>query len=106
MTLLAPVWHLTENGKEFTDRFITTGERTPAGQHAALYAALGMEHRLTRVRRPQTNGMVERSNGRIEEVLRSHRFVSGEDFETTLKRYAWLYKQHLPQSALGGRTPM
>ncbi len=30
------------------------------------------------------------SNGRIEEALRSHRFVSGQDPETTLKRRAWL----------------
>ncbi len=27
----------------------------------------------------QTNGMVERFNGRIEDVLQSHRFNSGED---------------------------
>lgn len=99
---------LTDNGKEFTDRFVTTGERTPSGQHVfdALCAALGIEHRLTRVRRPQTNGMVERFNGRIAEVLRSHHFVSGEDLQRTLLRYAWLYNHHLPQAALNARTPM
>ena len=99
---------LTDNGKEFTDRFVTTGERTPTGQHAfdELCAALGIEHRLTRPRRPQTNGMVERFNGRIEEVLRSHHFLSGQDLEQTLLRYAWLYNHHLPQTALDARTPM
>ncbi|MEJ5211145.1 MAG: integrase core domain-containing protein, partial [Burkholderiales bacterium] len=99
---------LTDNGKEFTDRFVTTGERTPSGQHVfdELCAALGIEHRLTRVRRPQTNGMVERFNGRIEEVLRSHHFISGEDLKQTLLRYAWLYNHHLPQAALNARTPM
>ena len=30
-------------------------------------------------RTPQTNGMVERFNGRISDVLQSHHFVSGED---------------------------
>jgi transposase InsO family protein len=91
---------LTDNGKEFTNRINTTGERTPTGQHVfdALCAALGIEHRLTRPRRPQTNGMVERFNGRIEEVLRSHHFVSGEDLERILPRYAWLYNHHLPQT--------
>ncbi|WP_156682291.1 integrase core domain-containing protein, partial [Tepidimonas fonticaldi] len=67
---------------------------------------LGIEHRLTRPRRPQTNGMVERFNGRIEEVLRSHHFLSGQDLEQTLLRYAWLYNHHLPQTALDARTPM
>ncbi|TSE25139.1 Integrase core domain protein [Tepidimonas aquatica] len=50
--------------------------------------------------------MVERFNGRIEEVLRSHHFVSGQDLQQTLLRYAWLYNHHLPQAALDARTPM
>ena len=50
--------------------------------------------------------MVERFNGRIEEVLRSHHFVSGEDLETTLQRFVWLYNHQLPQAALSGTTPM
>ncbi len=67
---------------------MTCGERTPTGQHVfdALCAALGIEHRLTRPRRPETRGIVERFNGRIEEVLRSHHFISGEDLEHTLQR--------------------
>ena len=56
--------------------------------------------------RPQTNGMVERFNGRIEDILQSHRFHSGEDLEQTLLRYAHLYNNQLPQSALKGRTPI
>jgi len=51
-----------------------------------------------------TNGMVERVNGRIEGVLQSHHFRSGEELETTLLRYAWLYNQQLPQAALGSKT--
>ncbi|UBQ05886.1 IS481 family transposase [Tepidimonas taiwanensis] len=95
---------LTDNGKEFTARLL--GQ--PSATHAfeSLCEALGIEHRTTRVRRPQTNGMVERFNGRIEEVLRSHHFISGEDLEKTLLRYAWLYNHQLPQAALKGLTPM
>jgi transposase InsO family protein len=99
---------LTDNGKEFTDRFITSGERTPTGQHAfdQLCQELGIEHRLTRPRHPQTNGMVERFNGRIADILRTHHFHSGEELETTLLRYAWLYNHQLPQKALGHIAPI
>ena len=55
---------------------------------------------------PQTNGMVERWGGRIEEVLQSHHFRSGEELETTLHRYVWLSNQQLPQSALGSKPPL
>ncbi|WP_157670134.1 integrase core domain-containing protein, partial [Chitinibacter sp. GC72] len=57
-------------------------------------------------RSPQTNGMVERFNGRISDVLATHRFVSGADLAETLARYVLLYNQHLPQLALGHRTPI
>nr|WP_281249549.1 hypothetical protein [Andreprevotia lacus] len=49
---------------------------------------------------------VERFNGRISEVLATHRFESGEDLAQTLTRYVWLCNQHLPQLALQHRTPL
>ncbi len=99
---------LTDNGKEFTDRLFGSREKTASGDHEfdQLCQALGIEHRLTPPRRPQTNGMVERFNGRIAEVLATHRFNSAQDLETTLLRYAWLYNHHLPQQALGHVTPI
>ncbi len=94
---------LTENGKEFTDRLLGLRKSSATGRHEfdLLCAALGIEHRLAPPQHPQTNGMVERFNGRIEEVLRSHHFHSGEELETTLHRYVALYNQQLPQSGLG-----
>jgi transposase InsO family protein len=52
---------LTDNGSEFTDRLLGSYARAPSGQHAfdPLRQALGIEHRLTRPRRPQTTGMGE-----------------------------------------------
>jgi len=50
--------------------------------------------------------MVERFNGRIADVLKTHRFTSGEDLEQTLMRYVALYNHQLPQSALKSQTPM
>jgi transposase InsO family protein len=99
---------LTDNGKEFTDRLFGLLKRTAPGQHEfdTLCSTLGIEHRLTPPRSPQTNGMVERFNGRIEDVLQSHHFRSGEEPETTLHRYVGLYNHQLPQSALRSKTPL
>lgn len=99
---------LTDNGRAFTDRLFGLRKRAATGQHEfdLLCADLGIEHRLTPPMHPQTNGMVERFNGRIEDVLQSHRFRSGEDLEQTLLRYVRLYNGQLPQSVLKGRTPI
>jgi hypothetical protein len=85
-----------------------SSEPRAAGAHEfdRLCAELGIEHRLTPPASPRTNGMVERFNGRIEEVLQGHHFRSGEDLETTLHRYVRLYNQQLPQSALGSKSPL
>jgi transposase InsO family protein len=71
---------------------VTAGERTPTGQHGfdQRCEALGIEHRLTRPRRPQTHGRVERF-GRIADLLRTHRFRSRDDLAQTRHRYATLY---------------
>jgi hypothetical protein len=50
--------------------------------------------------------MVERFNGRISEVLATHRYRSGEDLKSALERYVRLYKHELPQVALGHRAPI
>ncbi len=99
---------LTDNGKEFTDRLFGLRRRPATGTHEfdRLCADLGIEHRLAPPMRPQTNGMVERFNGRIEDVLQSHHFRSGEDLEQTILRYVRLYNGQFPQSVLKGRTPI
>ncbi|MEA3221064.1 MAG: IS481 family transposase ISAisp3 [Immundisolibacter sp.] len=97
---------LTDDGTEFTDRLFGSRARAPTGTHEfdRLCQALGIEHRLTRPRRPQTNGMVERFNGRIADpgsrpgqaLLRTHHFRSGEDLEQTLHRYVTLHNHTCP----------
>lgn len=88
---------LTDNGREFTDRAFGRREKDASGEHEfdALCQALGIEHRLTKPRHPQTNGMVERFNGRLAQVLKSHRY-----------RFVWLYNERLPQRALDLNTPI
>ncbi len=66
---------LTDNGSEFTDRFggarWTPSGRPPSGNHPfdRVCKAHRIEHRLTRPFKPQTNGMVERFNRRIQEAI-------------------------------------
>ena len=99
---------LTDNGKEFTDRFCATGQRQPTGAHAfdRVCIANRIEHRLTKPRTPQTNGMIERFIGRITEVLATTRFDSAGRLADTIKRYVKVYNQHIPQKALGHIPPL
>jgi transposase InsO family protein len=98
---------LTDNGSQFTDRF-TSRARTPSGQHVFDLACLsmGIEHRLCPPRHPQTNGMVERFNGRISEIVGQTRFASAADLDATLTNYLETYNQLIPQRALKHQTPI
>ena len=99
---------LTDNGKEFTDRFCRSGMRPPTGNHIFdhVCAQNNIEHRLTKPRSPQTNGMVERFNGRIASILRSTRFKSSQDLKKILQHYLFSYNNVIGQRALKYKTPM
>ncbi len=99
---------LTDNGKAFTDRCCATGERDPTGRHRfdRVCDNNGIDHRLIKPRHPQTNGMVERFNGRISEVLATTRFEAAANLEETLTRYVRWYNHQIPQKALGHISPV
>ena len=63
-----------------------------------------IEHRLTKPRTPQTNGMIERFNGRIADVLVTSRFDSAKHLTAIIKCYVQVYNQHFPQQALGHKA--
>ena len=90
------------------DRQFGLRKRVAMGRHEfdRLCSELDIEHRPTPPRSPQTNGMVERFNRKIEDVLQSHHFRSGEELEATLHRYVWPDNQQLPQAALASKTPL
>jgi transposase InsO family protein len=98
---------LTDNGREFTDQlFALQRGASRKREFDQLCAALGIEHRLTKLSPPEIHGMVERFNGDIAEILTTHRFYSAEGLSSTLERYVKVYNHELPQSALKGKTPM
>lgn len=50
---------------------------------------------MTRPKRPQTNGMAERSNGRNADLLRTRHFDSGLHLDDPLRHYQRLYNHHI-----------
>ena len=68
---------LTDNDGAFTDRFAVHKPGKPAGQPTGTHRldrvcrVHGIKHRLIRPYHPQTNGMVERFNRRLNEALQS-----------------------------------
>jgi len=98
---------LTDNGSQFTDRF-TSKKKTPSGNHVfdRLCKQFQIEHRLIPPRHPQTNGMVERFNGRISDIVSQTRFGSRAELESTLRNYLKIYNHNIPQRALKHRTPI
>ena len=98
---------LTDNGACFTDRF-QRKSRTPSGKHHfdVRCRALAIEHRLCPPRHPQTNGLVERFNARIAEVVAQTRFASAAELASTLTEYVKVYNCRIPQRNLGHVTPL
>jgi transposase InsO family protein len=93
---------LTDNGSQFTDRFTSKSKKNePSGHHVfdRLCKQFEIDHRLIPPRHPQTNGMVERFNGRISDIVNQTRFGSAAELESTLRNYVKIYNHNIPQRA-------
>ena len=107
---------LTDNGKEFTDRFASAGERVPTGRHCCSQVCRRHQslHRLIVPRQPNTNGMVERFNGRLANILQSTYFQTVDEMRATLRhylkiyntRYCKVYNTRIVQRHRGHLTPV
>jgi transposase InsO family protein len=69
---------VTDNGFEWTDRCSGGVKEKATGKHAVdlVCEENKVKHTLTKIRRPQTNGMVERFNRRVNEVIASKAKIS------------------------------
>src|SRR4051812_3675470 len=83
---------LTDNGSCFTPAF------------AKPCAALGAEYRHTRPYTPQTNGMVERFNGRVGSEVLGITIYSHQDLEQLLRGFNAAYNDRR-QRVLDSKTP-
>ncbi len=109
VTIVKP---LTDKGSQLTDRFTgtrkapETGDRIPTGQHVfdVLCKQLAIKDRLVPTRHPQSNGMVERFNGRISEIVNQARFGSRAELESTLRNYLKIDNHNSPQGGLDNAT--
>jgi len=100
---------LTDNGKEFTDKFRKNTDYKPSGQHVLdiKCARNNIEHRLTKPYTPQTNGMVERMNRKVaDNVLKPIKFGNYEELEITIQQYIDSYNLHIKQKALDYLSPI
>ncbi len=102
---------LTDNGNEFTNRF-SQGRDKPTGNHRfdKLCKSLDIEHRLTELYSPQTNGMVERANGIIKDAtVKANSYENLKQMEEDLDRFLLYYifsRRHGSlRKELGVRTP-
>jgi transposase InsO family protein len=84
---------LTDRGSCFT-----------TGAFSKACAAVGAQHRQTKPYTPQTNGMAERFNKRIQQEVLTITVGSHRDLERLLKGYNQAYNAR-PQRALKGRSP-
>jgi transposase InsO family protein len=87
----------TDNAKNYT----------LSGEFQAVIRALGIEHRLIPLRRPQRNGKVERFNRTlIEQWAYVRPYVSNEERLALLESWLHWYNFHRKHTALSRRPPM
>ena len=94
---------LSDNGREYCGR--------PDRHPFELFLQLEeIEHRTTKVRRPQSNGFVERLHRTLLDehfrvMGRKKFYESIDEMQKDLDAYLVTYNTERPHSALGGRTP-
>lgn len=112
---------VTDNGAEFTDRFGSARWKSAAqlkatGRHPfdRICADHGIEHRLIKPFRPQTNGMVERFNRRMADAIRAkpavaankgkNKFLTHKERDAFIEKFVHTYNRTRLR-CLGWKSP-
>ena len=93
---------LTDNGAEFTDKFVN-GKGQESGNHVfdKRCAENDIEHRLTKPATPSTNGMVERVNGTIKDhTIKTTTYSNIDEMQTDLALFLTFYNFSRPHGGL------
>ena len=97
---------MTDNGIEFTKSKGQSGKRENHKFEKAL-SKLGIKHIYTKIRRPQTNGKVERFHRIVDEELYQIVYLKDENHrEQSLRRYLIEYNFKRPHMGIKGMTPI
>jgi transposase InsO family protein len=95
---------LSDNGKEFTHHS-KKSRKTHAFE--SMCHILGIKHKYTRIKRPQTNGKAERIWRTLDiEFYRKYRFYSPEHREEMLQNYLIFYNTKRYHLGINGLTPL
>ena len=84
---------LTDNGLEFTDKFVTKDKQV-SGKHKfdKHCSRSEIEHRLTQPATPKTNGMVERVNGTIKNAtVKAITYQNIDEMKQDLNKFLIFY---------------
>lgn len=96
---------LTDNGIQFSDH-AQTKERYKLHQFTMTCQAYGIEHRLTKVRHPWTNGQVERMNRTIKEAtIKIYHYEDREKISDHVNDYLLAYNYGKRLRSLKFQTP-
>jgi len=93
---------LTDNGLEFTDRFVGKTKEASGNHTFDIECAKdNIEHRLTAPATPKTNGMVERANGTIKNgTIRVTKYQTIEELKEDLNKFLIHYNTNRKHGGL------
>lgn len=99
---------LTDNGSQFTYELLLENLRPKDRLHPfdEICKENNIEHRLTKIKHPWTNGQVERFNGTLKEATtKKYFYESPEQLKKHLQDYLWVYNYAKKLKALKFMTP-
>lgn len=98
---------LTDNGMEYTDMITHKGKPTGAHAFDQLCSKHSIEHRLTQVKHPWTNGQVERMNRTLKDnTVKKYHYSTFDSLNQHIQDFLRAYNCAKKLKALGYKTPL